>query len=307
MKKIIVYLFNFILINRHLLWLFNFIYEHSNRWFCFYFEYIANKPNFDFIWKIKIDNQKLLIPVKKEDKYSVFHLPLSYKRNDKPIRILENIINSFYKQKDFLFIDIGANYGLRSLYFMTKSRKCILFEPNDSLKPITERVINYNNIKNITLVNKALSDKNDKQKFYISQSTYLSSLDKKHAESDNVVLEKDVELIALDSYLLTEFNDQPVAYIKIDVEGHEKQVCMGALDTIKKFKPALLIEILDHNHAIIDFLKEEGYFCFGIDHFKSKLELIPSAKVEFYKNKIFDYLFIYDNNLLKEFNRFIKN
>ena len=34
-----------------------------------------------------------------------------------------------------------------------------------------------------------------------------------------------------------------IGFIKIDVEGHEKNVIQGGLDTIKKNKPVLLIEI----------------------------------------------------------------
>ena len=36
-----------------------------------------------------------------------------------------------------------------------------------------------------------------------------------------------------------------VGFIKIDVEGHEKNVLMGALNLIKRNKPSLLVEILN--------------------------------------------------------------
>ena len=51
------------------------------------------------------------------------------------------------------------------------------------------------------------------------------------------------------------------SFIKIDVEGHELQVLKGASETIKKYKPSILIEI--HNFSedseVHQYLKSLGY------------------------------------------------
>ena len=49
--------------------------------------------------------------------------------------------------------------------------------------------------------------------------------------------------------------------MKIDVEGHELSVLRGAEKTIKKHKPAILIEIHDFtdDHEVHVFLKSLGY------------------------------------------------
>ena len=48
--------------------------------------------------------------------------------------------------------------------------------------------------------------------------------------------------------------------IKIDVEGHEYNVLLGAENTIRKYKPALYIEIFDiETTPIIPFIKSIGY------------------------------------------------
>ena len=58
----------------------------------------------------------------------------------------------------------------------------------------------------------------------------------------------EVELRTLDSY---GFED--VAFIKIDVEGHEEAVLAGAGDTLVRAKPVLLIEIEErHNPGGLD-------------------------------------------------------
>ena len=48
--------------------------------------------------------------------------------------------------------------------------------------------------------------------------------------------------------------------IKIDVEGHEMEVLKGSENTIKKYKPTLLIEIFDfENNEVPKYLKSLGY------------------------------------------------
>jgi hypothetical protein len=50
--------------------------------------------------------------------------------------------------------------------------------------------------------------------------------------------------------------------IKIDVEGHELKVLMGAKELITKHKPTILIELLPHiedSEHVRTLLKEMGY------------------------------------------------
>jgi FkbM family methyltransferase len=72
----------------------------------------------------------------------------------------------------------------------------------------------------------------------------------------------EVEQKLLDNY---DFKD--IDYIKIDVEGHELKVLQGAVKTIEKFNPIMVVE--ENGSAVrwkkgkqdeaIDFLKDMGY------------------------------------------------
>jgi hypothetical protein len=61
--------------------------------------------------------------------------------------------------------------------------------------------------------------------------------------------------------------------MKIDVEGSELAVITGAIGTIRKFKPTIIIELLrkwmkPFGHApqdVVNLLANEGYICFEID------------------------------------------
>jgi FkbM family methyltransferase len=74
---------------------------------------------------------------------------------------------------------------------------------------------------------------------YGRQKTALSSLESHESAGEK----RTVQTRRLDDLL--ESSDKPVSFIKIDVEGHELAVLQGAVETIRRHKPNLLIEI-DH-------------------------------------------------------------
>ena len=78
----------------------------------------------------------------------------------------------------------------------------------------------------------------------------------------------DVELRTLDSYGL-----EDVAFIKIDVEGHEEAVLAGAGETLSRSKPVLLIEI------------EERHNPGGLDRIANRLSELDYSGYFFYERK----------------------
>jgi FkbM family methyltransferase len=118
------------------------------------------------------------------------------------------------------FLDIGANVGIYSYYFRKKFNQVDAFEP---LAEITYRLKSLESNK-INVHNVALSDKKRKLKFYIplmsgKPVTALASLEIRDCECE--IREVDVDTV--DS-----FGYSDVDLIKIDVEGHEEAVVMGA-------------------------------------------------------------------------------
>lgn len=56
-------------------------------------------------------------------------------------------------------------------------------------------------------------------------------------------------------YTIDEFNFVDIDYIKIDVDGYELNVLQGAVDTIKKYNPLLVVEQENGDTRAIDFCK----------------------------------------------------
>lgn len=73
----------------------------------------------------------------------------------------------------------------------------------------------------------ALGDINEKVKAFKGVIT-----EKRDGITPSIVTQK-----TLDS-----FNFEDIDFIKIDVEGHEFKVLMGGVETIKKYKPTILVE-----------------------------------------------------------------
>jgi FkbM family methyltransferase len=172
-------------------------------------------------------------------------------------------------------IDVGANIGLHSLA-MSKNSPSIVhaFEP----QPQTFNLLKMNCSKNprIQLHNVCLSDMS-KQLSMVDVSN-LENPGGAHVESETQEEEK-VNCITLDS-----LNFINVSFIKIDVEGHEIEVIKGALGTITREKPVMIVEIIggmDVDNASSEIAND----------IKNRVDFIKSLGYKVTRVSIHDYLF----------------
>ena len=144
-------------------------------------------------------------------------------------------IEYFKPQKNEFFIDAGGYNGGSTIDFFKwlgdykRDGKSIVFEPNPVLYNECKKKLNdYDNVK---IVNKGLWHKKETLKF---RNIGISS----HVNPNG---EEIIEVISLDEYLKDE--NEPVTFIKMDIEGAELNALKGAEQTIKKYKPKLAISI----------------------------------------------------------------
>jgi len=180
------------------------------------------------------------------------------------------VIEKFLKN-DSIFIDIGANFGLYTLYaskLIDEKGKIICFEPfSENFKSLTKNV-SINNLSNVQLEKIAVGEKeNTITLYYDQQEKNLGMVSAKPLERG--VTEK-VIVVSLDSYLKNESFTR-IDLIKIDIEGFEYSALLGMKNILKTFYPSLLIEILDgeeslsQNEKCHTFLKNLGYNKYFID------------------------------------------
>lgn len=193
--------------------------------------------------------------------------------DEKELQLLKNII---IPETDT--IDIGVYRGVYS-YEMAKYSKMVhAFEPN----PIIFKDIELNLgkiIKNINLYNFALSDKENKVllKVPIRNKNYDKSNYEEYFQMGRATIHEqnvmgDIETFEIKSKKLDNFTfSNRISFIKIDVEGHEMSVIKGAENTIKQYKPTLLVEI-EEKHSkqkvldSINYINSLGYESFFYDN-----------------------------------------
>jgi FkbM family methyltransferase len=159
------------------------------------------------------------------------------------INFLDYIYNNYKNHKEI--IDIGSNIGNHSVFF-SKYLNCETvhcFEPvQNNIELLEKNLIPLNNKTKIYKC--ALSNKIGTLPLYNSQSNNYGgfSLHSYSNGSSFKVLDT-IEVTTLDSY-----NFDNVTMIKIDVENHENEVLEGAKDTIRKHKPIIFLENLNHGY-----------------------------------------------------------
>jgi FkbM family methyltransferase len=160
------------------------------------------------------------------------------------------------------FIDVGANLGDYTFFAARRvgSEGSVLsFEPEPNNYLWLKKGIAKNRFKNVDLKNSALSDKDGEAKLYLGELSGWHTL--KAGENNANCGQILVTTNKLDSLAL-----EKVDCIKIDVEGLEYEVLLGALDTIRNNKPAILMDFHPQHGVEVDVVKgllhEMGYETF---------------------------------------------
>ena len=139
--------------------------------------------------------------------------------------------------KDVNIVDIGAQTGLYTLYskFLPKA-VFHAFEPFKKSYDLLNENIELNSITNVKTYNTALSNTEG-----VATLNTCKSHNGFHTMGSNPLRFKDVESIDVKQTTLDSLNI-PVDFIKIDTEGWEYNILMGARETIKKHHPVIQME-----------------------------------------------------------------
>ena len=141
-----------------------------------------------------------------------------------------NIKNIFEVKNDAVVFDIGAFKGDTAYFF---SKKCsnkariYAFEPDENNYKVLLKIKDKYKLNNVIASNILFSNSE-------TEINFLSmDLNRPAVKMKSTTIDKFVE----------ENNIEKIDYIKMDVEGAERNILEGAIRTIKKFKPSLAIAI----------------------------------------------------------------
>ncbi len=164
---------------------------------------------------------------------------------------IDRLIKRLVRAGDTVF-DVGANVGSHTLIM----RKCvgnaghvIAVEPNPRIySRLNENVVMNRFADNVTLLQMALSHTSGTGRLFLPPSDYpnqgISSLHKRPELEGDVV----VPLHRFDD-VVYEQECSRVDFVKIDTEGHDYEVLLGAEGSIAEYHPYLLFEYDEHEWA----------------------------------------------------------
>jgi FkbM family methyltransferase len=169
-----------------------------------------------------------------------------------------------YVPRNKIAIDVGGNIGVYTYHLSRLAKQVVTIEPNPDYCSMLAAL----NLKNVRLERVALSSRSGVASLRVPSvhglpDTGMASLESTAVSDDELHSCLEVPVRTLDSYRF-----QQVGFIKIDVEGHEESVIGGALETINRDHPAMLIEIeerhnaggLERVKALLGSLGYTGYF-----------------------------------------------
>jgi len=157
-------------------------------------------------------------------------------------------------------LDAGANIGLYTLLLRSVTdRHIIAYEPQPFLFKLFQWNLSYNRIENVDARNTACGLEKSKIAFNIgingavaseNQNSAAPAPNSENSASESWQTEADqtqagrsviqVPVVALNEDLA---DQSSIALLKIDCEGFEHQILLGARDVIERHKPILFLEI----------------------------------------------------------------
>jgi FkbM family methyltransferase len=151
-----------------------------------------------------------------------------------------------------VYVDVGANIGMMTLHaarIVGTQGHVYSFEPHPDTFRRLGRNIELNGIGNITTFNFALGAVGDEREIYAFPEVNIGRASLIRDEGSQLV--GAVKVRTLDEVL----NDVPVSMMKIDVEGFEAEVLRGALESIRRYRPLMIVEVIkshpsEHNDPL---------------------------------------------------------
>lgn len=150
------------------------------------------------------------------------------------------------------FIDVGANFGMWTNYVAKNGFEVHAFEPSPRpYKHLMKRAMS-----NVHIYNVALGDKNGEAMLNLHQMSVYDNVIR--GAKGFIGKSIKVSMKTLDS-----FKFENIGLIKIDTEGYEFPILLGAKETIERCKPRIVIEVhppYEQQILIIEkLMKRMGY------------------------------------------------
>lgn len=157
------------------------------------------------------------------------------------VRLIKNVF-----RPNFVAIDVGANVGVFTLIMAAHARegRVIAIEPHPDVFARLARNIDLNRLQNVTLRQCALSDASGAQTLF-SFAPGAANQGASSFYAGNVAgggPQLSVAVTTLDEIMSSPGAPNRLDFVKIDTEGNEARVLLGARQSLRKYRPQVLFE-----------------------------------------------------------------
>lgn len=208
---------------------------------------------FNYSIHIKLNDKRFEIPVIRN--IGLVHL------YDKDEAWMIQLIRKLLKVNSGTFIDIGTNIGqtLLTLRSVSENENYIGFEPNSSCVFYIRQLIHKNKLKNCRIISVGISCEDSLVEIDLTNETdsggsMIKDLRPNFQYSEKIM----VPVLSFDN-IFEKLNIDGINIIKIDVEGAELYVMKGLSDSVKRFRPIIICEVLfAHDCETIIFVRKRN-------------------------------------------------
>lgn len=184
-----------------------------------------------------------------------------------------------------VILDIGANIGCTALLFSELAQQVYAFEPAPSTFHFLKQNIDNSGLDNIALQNIGLGAEPGEFTLTFSPANRSGGFVSNRTQVNAGHVTEKIMVRQLDE-VLRSLDISKVDFIKIDVEGFERQVLQGATQALSTYQPTVVLEL---NHwclnvfqrtsipDFLDFLRSQFPILLAIDH-SSYLNLHDEAE-----------------------------
>jgi len=161
-------------------------------------------------------------------------------------------------KKGDVFIDVGAHIGkytCTAAKMVGEEGLVVAVEPHPANYAILVRNVENNNFRNVRTLKIAAYERDCKMRLFVGDVAGQHSL-KQNMGIGSI----EVSAKKLDSVVLDELRVGRVDWVKIDVEAAEYEALKGMIETLRRFKPKLIIETFRENmDKVVQLLENLGY------------------------------------------------
>jgi len=155
-------------------------------------------------------------------------------------------------QKGMTFIDIGAHFSFFTLlgsYLVGREGKVLAFEPTPTTyQQLLKNVINHSEYPNVETYNYAAYSEDTEVKFYdygLENSAYNSIFGLRKIDNSSIRKNEIIVKARRIDDIISDKKINSINLIKIDAESSEIHVLKGMMQTLKTYKPSIILETGD--------------------------------------------------------------